>query len=60
MKQYEYVRLDEVLALIPENDIIKPKPSYLRQEINKLFTITLMELEPGEYDRYINNGNRTE
>ena len=36
MTWVKLVSLDEVLALLPEDDIVGPKPSYLRQEINKL------------------------
>lgn len=36
MTWVKLVSLDEVLALLPEDDTVGPKPSYLRQEINKL------------------------
>lgn len=36
-----YVKLDDVLALIPNNDIVGPKPSYLRKKINELIPIAI-------------------
>lgn len=60
MKYHKYVNLEDLLVLIPTDDLVGPKPSYLRQKINKLPTITLMELDPDEYERYINNDNCTE
>ena len=60
MKHHKYIKLEDILALLPEDDTVGPKPSYLRQEINKLSTITLMELDPEDYERYINNDNYIE
>lgn len=38
--QFElYVKLEDVLALIPNDDIVGPKPSYLRKKINELPTL---------------------
>lgn len=31
-----YVKLDDVLALLPETDIVGPKPSRLRKEVQEL------------------------
>lgn len=42
----KYVKLDDVLALLPETDITGPKPSRLRKEVTELPTV---ELEPGMY-----------
>jgi hypothetical protein len=38
LKTDMYVRLEDVLALIPDDDICGPKPSYLRQMIADLPT----------------------
>ena len=31
-----YVKLDDVLALLPETDIVGPKPTRLRKEVQEL------------------------
>ena len=31
-----YVKLEDVLALIPDNDVCGPKPSHLREQLNTL------------------------
>lgn len=40
-----YVKLEDVLALIPEDDICGPKPTYLRKKLAELPAIILTELE---------------
>ena len=42
----KYVKLDDVLKFIPNNDICGPKPSALREKLNALPTV---ELEPNMY-----------
>lgn len=40
-----YVKLEDVLALLPEDDIVGPKPTYLREKIAELPAIIVTELE---------------
>lgn len=40
-----YVKLEDVLVLIPENDICGPKPSALRKKLAELPAIIITELE---------------
>ena len=40
-----YVRYEDVLALIPEDDICEPKPSALRKKLAELPAIIITELE---------------
>lgn len=40
-----YVRYEDVLALIPEDDICGPKPSALRKKLAELPAIIITELE---------------
>lgn len=39
--QNKYIKLDDVLALLPTDDIVGPKPTYLRKKIIELPTIVL-------------------
>lgn len=45
-----YVKLEDVLALIPEDDICGPKPSALRKQLAELPAIILAEVEFTEED----------
>ena len=40
-----YVKLEDVLALLPENDICGPKPTHLRKLLAELPAIIIVELE---------------
>ena len=40
-----YIKLEDVLALIPYGDICEPKLSYLRKQILDLPTIIIHEME---------------
>lgn len=40
-----YVKLEDVLALLPEDDICGPKPSTLRKKLVELPAIIITELE---------------
>ena len=40
-----YVKLEDVLALIPTDDIAGPKPTYLRKQLAELPAIIITELE---------------
>ena len=40
-----YVKLEDVLALIPEDDICGPKPTYLRKKLAELPAIIIAEME---------------
>jgi hypothetical protein len=40
-----YVKLEDVLALLPEDDTVGPKPTYLREKIIELPAIIITELE---------------
>ena len=40
-----YVRYEDVLALIPKDDICGPKPSALRKKLAELPAIIITELE---------------
>lgn len=40
-----YVRYEDILALIPEDDICGPKPSALRKKLAELPAIIITELE---------------
>ena len=40
-----YVRLEDVLALIPEDDIVGPKPTFLRKKLAELPAIIIAEME---------------
>ena len=40
-----YVKLEDVLALIPTDDICGPKPSTLRKKLAELPSIIIAELE---------------
>ena len=40
-----YVKIEDVLALIPEDDTVGPKPTYLREKIAELPAIIIAELE---------------
>ncbi len=40
-----YVKLEDVLALIPEDDICGPKPSALRKKLAELPAIIVAEME---------------
>jgi hypothetical protein len=45
-----YVKLEDVLALIPEDDICGPKPSALRKKLAELPAIILAQVEITEED----------
>ena len=45
LKTDMYVRLEDILALIPNDDICGPKPSYLRKQILDLPAIIIHEME---------------
>jgi hypothetical protein len=40
-----YIKLEDVLALLPEDDICGPKPSTLRKKLAELPAIIITELE---------------
>ena len=40
-----YIKLEDVLALLPEDDLCGPKPTYLRKLIAELPAIIITELE---------------
>ena len=40
-----YVKLKDVLALFPEDDIVGPKPTYLIKKLAELPAIIITELE---------------
>ena len=40
-----YVKLEDVLALIPEDDVVGPKPTHLRKKLAELPAIIIAELE---------------
>lgn len=40
-----YVKLEDVLALLPEDDVVGPKPTYLRRKLAELPAIIITELE---------------
>lgn len=40
-----YIKLEDVLALLPENDICGPKPTHLRKLLAELPTIIITEME---------------
>ena len=40
-----YIKLEDVLALLPEDDICGPKPTYLRKQLAELPAIIITELE---------------
>lgn len=40
-----YVKLEDVLALLPEDDTVGPKPSALRKKLAELPAIIITELE---------------
>ena len=40
-----YVKLGDVLALLPEDDIVGPKPTHLRKQLAELPAIIITELE---------------
>ena len=40
-----YVKLEDVLALIPTDDIYGPKPTHLRKQLAELPAIIITELE---------------
>jgi hypothetical protein len=40
-----YIKLEDVLALLPENDIVGFKPTYLRKKLAELPAIIITELE---------------
>jgi hypothetical protein len=40
-----YVKLEDVLALIPEDDVVGPKPTALRKKLAELPAIIITELE---------------
>ena len=40
-----YVKLEDVLALLPEDDIVGLKPTYLRKLLAELPAIIITELE---------------
>lgn len=40
-----YIRYEDILALIPEDDICGPKPSALRKKLAELPAIIITELE---------------
>ena len=40
-----YIKLEDVLTLLPEDDICGPKPTYLRKLIAELPAIIITELE---------------
>ena len=40
-----YVKLEDVLALIPEDDTVGPKPTTLRKKLAELPAIIIAELE---------------
>lgn len=40
-----YVKLEDVLALLPEDDIVGPKPTTLRKKLAELPAIIITELE---------------
>lgn len=40
----KYVKLDDVLALLPTDDIVGPKPTHLRKQLAELPAILLTDL----------------
>ena len=40
-----YIKLEDVLALIPEDDIVGPKPTALRKKLAELPAIIITEME---------------
>lgn len=40
-----YVKLEDVLALLPEDDVCGPKPTHLRKLLAELPAIIITELE---------------
>lgn len=40
-----YVKLEDVLALIPTDDIAGPKPTHLRKQLAELPAIIISEME---------------
>lgn len=40
-----YVKLEDVLALLPKDDVCGPKPTYLRKLLAELPAIIIAELE---------------
>lgn len=40
-----YIKLEDALGLLPENDVVGPKPSYLRKALTELPAIIITEME---------------
>ena len=40
-----YVKLEDVLALIPTDDVVGPKPTHLRKQLTELPAIIISEME---------------
>ena len=38
-----YIKLSDVLALLPKDDVVGPKPSHLRREVEKLSSVDLKD-----------------
>ena len=45
MTEGVYVKLEDVLALLPKDDTVGPKPTYLRKQLAELPAIIITELE---------------
>ena len=57
MKTDKYVKLEDVLKIIPEDDKTGPKPSYIRKYLKSLYCIEIVNLTKEYYPNDAKGGN---
>ena len=57
MKIDKYVKLEDILKIIPEDDKTGPKPSYIRKYLKNLQYIELVSINKEDYSDYTKGGN---
>lgn len=55
MKVEKFIKVDDILRILPKDDKTGPKPSYIRKYIESLETLTLTiidkeDIDKGEYE----------
>ena len=49
MKEEKYVKLDDILKILPKNDKVCPKPSYLRKYLETIPYVTVLVISSEDY-----------
>ena len=51
MKKEKYVKLDDILKILPKDDKTGPKPSYLRKYLETIPYVTVLVMDPKDYPK---------